>query len=102
MGSLQTYSIIAVVLAICFSISVPLIIASDFQDNYILEFFESGEENQTEHEESQEELTDDDFKNDFMYNDVTTDSTAKSQFIKYTQLSDVMFRDPTSPPPECS
>lgn len=100
MRILQTYSIVCVIFAICFAITAPAIMVSDSHDNFNFELFETGEENQSEHEESQEELADDDFKNEFMYSGSAIDSKVVGQFVNYKQLSDIIFSDPTSPPPE--
>lgn len=98
MRLLQTFSILCVVFAIIFAIAAPAVIACDYPDNF--ELFETDQENQTEHEESQEELADDDFKNEFIYSAFTDDLTLSGQFINFKQLHDNIFSELTSPPPE--
>lgn len=102
MRLLQSCTIITVILAICFAITAPLFIVTDSHDNFILELLETEEENQTEHEESKEELSDDDFKSDFIYSAFTSDSNNDGQFISYRQLPDLIFAGPNTPPPEYS
>jgi len=96
----QTSCILTVVFAICFSVTAPLFAASDLTDRHALELLDSGEENQTEHEENQEELSDDDFKNDVVFNRFFEDSKSKNLIEKNRQLAYHFCSDPTSPPPE--
>ena len=100
MRSLHTYSIMAVVFAICFAITGPLFSVYESHDNIILELLETEEENQTEHEENKEELVDDDFKNDFYYGIFGTDLIFQGQFMSCNQLPEGIFSGPSSPPPE--
>lgn len=102
MRLLQSFTIITVILAICFAITAPLFIVTDSHENFVLELLETEEENQPEHEESKEELADDDFQSDFIYSAFTSDAKNEGQFISYKQIPDLIFAGPNTPPPEYS